>query len=234
VRSDLPIAVRVYPDLPSSRTERGRMPPIDATGPRTQPNESEATRMKRLTPGRHAFIGALLAIAAFNLLSPTATDPEDGRPTLGGIFTLQLRTDKPSYKLGEPIYVLVAVTNVTDDPYRVRFVPPWGMCDLQVTDAQGEVSPLPVARPFRFSNLNFQETAPHSTRYTSYYDSQHAKLGYWTNIKTWGFEITVPGIYTIRAISKVEGIVEVGPRKGEWFKSPDSDKSNAVMFEVVQ
>ena len=30
VRSELPIAVRVYPDLPSSRTERGPMPPIDA------------------------------------------------------------------------------------------------------------------------------------------------------------------------------------------------------------
>jgi len=88
----------------------------------------------------------------------------------------------------------------------------------------------------RTSSLYFEELTPHSTRYSSYYDYQHAKFVYWTNIKTWGYdnEITVPGIYTITAISKVEGIGDVGPRKGEWFKSPDSDKSNAVTFEVVR
>ena len=174
-----------------------------------------------------------IAIAALGFRGQAAGVSEGGPPTLSGIFELHLDTDKSSYKLGEPIYVLTAVTNATGDPYRVKAVPPWGMCNLIISNDLGELSPTRSGLGYRWGMIDTAVDPPHTTHFISFFDYQQNKYGQWANINDWGYEITAPGTYTIAAVSKVEGMVMVGPSKGEWFRSSESDKSNTVIIKVV-
>ncbi len=161
-----------------------------------------------------------------------ATSSADGPPTVSEILRLHVQTDKSSYKLRAPIYVLITVTNATNDPVRIKAGPPWGLCSLIISSDQGDLSPTRGGLGWRWSMLDTAVYPPHTGHFASFFDYQNDKYVQWTNINTWGYELSAAGTYRIAIASRMEGFLMAGPSKGEWFTTPESDRSNTVTISV--
>jgi len=158
-------------------------------------------------------------------------------PVRSGVFSIRLDTTKRIYRLGERIEVRISVHNNTREVYEADSVPPWGLCDLAISNSSGQaLLPAPaVNRAVRRSSIAIREYLPGSTLVGGFdYPDAPGIFHFWVDISHWGYEINAPGKYTIKAIPEVRGFARTGPEKGMHFVSSPSDKSNAVSIEVIR
>lgn len=142
-------------------------------------------------------------------------------PYPGHFFTIQLETNKQTYRLGEPIRIRVSITNVTSQPYSIPYRPLAVMLPLIVQDSRG-VAIAPLQRIWRscFACGGYQ-LAPKAT----------ITIG-WTEIGNFWYALTQPGIYTITASLHDLGFRSTS-RGIDHFGMNGEDRSNPVHIRIL-
>jgi hypothetical protein len=112
-----------------------------------------------------------------------------------------LETDRPTYQLGDSIGIRIALVSRAAVPLDFTTMAAWHLVDLVVTDSTGRrvapASPVDNADTFRHNRFTLpaRATVPWA-------------LGpgrRWVALRHWGYELRVPGRYTIAAIPLVAG-----------------------------
>ena len=114
---------------------------------------------------------------------------------------LKIETDRTTYRVGDAISVRLTVRNVSGSPVRFVHTPPVSQVRLRVLDSDGhEVTPtsepvLQVGRSGRPVTLD-----PGKAQVLAW-------LGHeWLNLRDWGYELRIPGHYTLVGLPAVGGV----------------------------
>jgi hypothetical protein len=110
-------------------------------------------------------------------------------PYPGHIFAIRVETNKQTYRFGEPIEIRISITNRTDQPCSIHYIPAWALSGLKVTDSRGNQIAVTKLQPFG--------RADPRARY-NFAPRQTVTLG-WTDIGQFGYSLTEPGSCIISA-----------------------------------
>jgi hypothetical protein len=139
------------------------------------------------------------------------------------VFGIHLQSDKPTYKLGEPIALRVSIVNLTDQTYVARNMDVTALSKLLILDVRGNPIGPPAVRGSRFymAGLDFPPGRTMNFR--------------WTDLSQWGVDLTEPGKYTIVAIANISASRRMpsGVLRDS-FVTTDADRSNPVGIEIVR
>lgn len=119
----------------------------------------------------------------------------------GGLFSVQLVTDKTAYRVGELVRVKLTIRNISGTEYGVLAVAPWVLSDLVVLDATGRKVPPSITptHPGFASRVSLWDLTPGKSATSEYYTLGGSTLYEWSPIAFWGYELSQPGRYTITA-----------------------------------
>jgi hypothetical protein len=167
------------------------------------------------TPRQHI---AVLTMAFLVLATANLGAQEPGRRSARDVH-LRIETDRPTYHVGDSIAVRLTLRNVSAAAVRYVSDPPVLQARLRVYDAEGRVVepvlPLPLlhssARPV---TLKAGESVTLSWQ-------KHE----WLNLREWGYNLRVPGRYTIAGLPGV-----VGP---ELAPDYETVRSNKATFTIL-
>jgi hypothetical protein len=168
----------------------------------------------------------LVAVALTSILLAAVTRNPRIRsvPYPGHVFAIQVATNKQTYRLGEPIEVRVSITNLTDQPYAIYYIPAWALSGLKVVDSRGEqiavTKPQIIGRGDPRNRYNF---APRET----------ISLGQ-IDIGQFGYNLTEPGSYIISASLHGAGFRNTPDGSLDKFGLSGEEKASPVRIEILK
>ena len=132
-------------------------------------------------------------------------------PALGvgpPVIRANVESSAKNYKVGSPVLIQIALTNISSRPYSYTTLAPWHIVQLKICDAAGKLvvpaHSVSTADAMRGYAYIFE---PGETRIL-YFD-RSSKGNSWEDLSNWGYSLT-PGRYTITAAPKGD-VVEIDP-----------------------
>jgi hypothetical protein len=157
-----------------------------------------------------------------------------------GIFVIRLEAEKAEYKVGDRINLRITLLNRSRQHFAILRRPPYAITRLDVLDkAQQPVSQRADigGPPFSISTRDVTEFSPGQAITQVYRDPERSiKPQEWVDIKSWGYDLSEPGDYTITAIPVFTAFerAEDGHIIGPFFTPSPADRSNAVHVKIVK
>ena len=157
--------------------------------------------------------------------------------TKSGIISVRIETNAGEYKVGEPIWLRVALINKSShELYLNRAPAPVQISDLTIVDARVDLLPS-VPKPGKdsmsgVSGVDFRQPLPPGKPVYIWYDDPYSNgaLREWAEIRHWGYHIGQLGEYTLVA----SPTLYVARADGTEFKASPADKSNKVRITVIR
>jgi TonB family protein len=157
--------------------------------------------------------------------------------TKSGIILVRIETNATEYKVGEPIWLRVALINKSSHELYLNGAPaPFQITDLTIVDARGHRLPS-LPKPSKDSmignsGMEFRQPLPPGKPVYMWYNDpySHWALREWADVRHWGYHIGQPGEYTLVA----SPTLYVGGAGGIIFKASPSDKSNKVRVTAIR
>jgi TonB family protein len=154
-----------------------------------------------------------------------------------GIIYVRIETNASEYKVGEPIWLRVALINKSSRALYLNGAPaPFQITDLTIVDARGHRLPS-VPKPGRdstsgVSGVEFRQPLPPGKPIYIWYDDPYSNgaLREWAEIRHWGYHIGQLGEYTLVA----SPTLYVARADGTEFRVSPSDHSNKIRIAVIR
>jgi hypothetical protein len=174
--------------------------------------------------------GFAAAITAVSLLAPLRLSADSPPPVRTGVFKIRIEASETTYSLGEPIYLRLTVTNITNRTYGFERQPGSWITDLIVRDASGNQLQSAGGAGNRGYMVGY--TLPPGASSSPTFELGNSPPSEWEDIKWWGYNLTKPGVYTIVTVSKIRGYFST-PQGASWFTDSKSDRSNTLQIRVI-
>jgi hypothetical protein len=117
---------------------------------------------------------------------------------------LRIQTDRPTYRVGDSIFVRLTLRNVSDHPVRFESASATVQARLRVYDDAGrQVEPTVPGVVGRGGGPNRTLNAGAEATLLSW---KSPPLREWLNLQDWGYDLRAPGRYTIVGIPGVVGL----------------------------
>jgi uncharacterized protein (DUF58 family) len=120
--------------------------------------------------------------------------------------SVRIETDRSAYRIGDSITVRLVLRNVSSHPVRFVDYPPNMLARLRVYDADGQ--------EVEATYLSSTQRASGSTHRIKLKPGEELTLHWlgreWLNLKDWGYDLRVPGKYSIVGIPGV-GDIDLTP-----------------------
>jgi TonB family protein len=157
--------------------------------------------------------------------------------TKSGFVSIRIETNASDYKVGEPIWLRVALINKSSHELYLNGAPaPFQITDLTIVDARWHRLPS-VPKPRKdsmsgVSGVEFRQPLPPGKPVYIWYDDPYSNgaLREWAEIRHWGYHIGQLGEYTLVA----SPTLYVARADGTEFKASPADKSNKVRITVIR
>jgi hypothetical protein len=167
------------------------------------------------TPRQHI---AVLTMAFLVLATANLGAQEPGRRSARDVH-LRIETDRPTYRVGDSIAVRLALRNVSPLPVRYVSAPPVVQARLRVYDTNGR-----QVRP-AFPHVLQRSGARPVTLKAGEAVTLKWVSGEWLNLRDWGYELRVPGRYTIVGLPGV-----VGPELAPDYETVRSNRATITIL----
>jgi hypothetical protein len=132
---------------------------------------------------------------------------------------LRIETDRLTYHVGDSIAVRLTLRNVSAAAVRYVSDPPVLQARLRVYDAEGRVVEPALPLPLLHSSAR-PVTLKAGESVTLSWQNQE-----WLNLRGWGYDLRVPGRYTIAGLPGV-----VGPELAPDYETVRSNKATFTIF----
>jgi len=154
---------------------------------------------------------------------------------VGKFLKVFIATDQATYHVGQPIKVQVTLQNISATDVVVRSYGPWYLVDLTITDQNGVALASPGRMGFKYLGGTFDIDAGQSRLLSWQNDT-------WTSLSWWGYDVHLPGTYTIVAYARAAGRYpttdthftgDQSQPTGALLPDPNPAPSNSVLIQVV-
>ncbi len=185
-----------------------------------------------------ALVGVVLALCARSAAALVVpNDQAATASTKSGIILVRIETNATEYKVGEPIWLRVALINKSSHELYLNGQPaPFQITNLSIVDARGHRLPS-GPKPSKdsmigSSGVTFRQPLPPGKPVYLWYDDpySHWALREWAEVRHWGYNIGRAGEYTLVA----SPTLYVGNADGTIFRAFPADKSNKVRVTVIR
>ncbi|MFZ1016726.1 MAG: hypothetical protein WAN39_02520 [Candidatus Cybelea sp.] len=137
-------------------------------------------------------------------------------PVRSNVISVQLESDKPVYRVGEPIRLRLRLTNLTSQEIYAPSISPYDVGRIAILDAGGVPVPLSTEHFIQFGYEGDARTTrldPGKPVVMYYNDpTRSGEIRDWADIRQWEYSLTQPGNYTITASVKLGAFGEHEPQ----------------------
>lgn len=175
---------------------------------------------------------SLISVAVLLPLAAGAQVKQQSFPVRSNVISVQLESDKPVYRVGEPIRLRLRLTNLTSQEMYLPDTSPYDVGRLAILDASGIPVPLSTEH---FTQYGYESDArttrldPRKSVVMQYNDpTRSGAIRDWADIRQWEYKLTQPGNYTITASVKLGAFGEHEP------EFVTTARSNEVKITVLK
>ncbi len=153
-----------------------------------------------------------------------------------GALTIHLESDLQVYHVSEPVKIRISIRNNTSDDYAIAHLPPWALFDLIISNKENEPLKSNGIQAGYVIRAASERYRARSTEFIGFWAPPFTteRLSYWAPVSYWGYNLNIPGNYTITAIPNFTTWTSASPAIERRYIVSSREKSNAVSIEVVR
>jgi hypothetical protein len=179
-------------------------------------------------------IGAIVYCALSFRISQTVDAAQNRLPP--GVLSIHLESNEPVYQVKEPVQVRISIHNNSSQDYAIAYLPPWALFSLTIVNEKNkplQSGGIKVGYSIRMTAIRYPAG---STQFIGFGfpKTTPALVNYWVPVSYWGYDLGVPGTYTIIAVPKFTAFTTAGAGTYHAVTASAEERSNPVRIEIVR